>query len=113
MQAGRLRHQVTIKYKETTQNDLGEEVIVWTDLVTVWAGVEPLRGREYMDSRQAQADVDTRIRMRYQEGVTVRPSHRVYFGSRVYEVISVIDPQERNRDLQLMCREHVEESEVS
>lgn len=113
MQAGRLRHRVTIKYKATTQNALGEEVILWTELDTVWASVEPLRGREYMDSRQAQADVDTRVRIRYQEGITVRPSQRVYFGDRVFEIVSVIDVWERNREMQLMCREHIEEGGAS
>lgn len=113
MQAGRLRHRVTIKYKVSTPNALGEEVVIWTDLDTVWASVEPLRGREYMDSRQAQADVDTRIRMRYQDGIAIRPSMRIYFGSRVFEIVSVINVWEKRRELQVMCREHIEESEVS
>lgn len=113
MQAGKLRHRVTIKYKVATLNDLSEEVVVWTPLDEVWAAVEPLRGREYLDSRQAQADVDTRIRIRYQDGITILPSMRIYFGDRVFEIVSVINVWERNKDLQIMCREHIEESEVS
>ncbi|MBI9042922.1 MAG: phage head closure protein [Anaerolineaceae bacterium] len=108
MQAGMLRHRITIKYKEATQDaTYNEEQVSWTTLVTVWASVEPLQGREFLDAKQVQAEVSTRIRMRYLG--TVRPTMRVYFGSRVFEVLAVIDVRTRYREMQLMCVERIED----
>ena len=78
---------------------LGIFVAVW-----VWAAIEPLRGREWLETRMVQADVDTRIRIRYLS--TVTPSMRVLWGTRVFEIIAPpIHLQERKRETHLMCRE--------
>lgn len=103
MRAGRLRHRVTIQEKSVTRDDYGAETITWTDVATVWASVEPLRGDEFLAMDRRGADVTTRIVMRYYDGVA--PEMRVSWGSHTYDVRSVIDVEERHRELQLMCRE--------
>lgn len=105
MRAGDLRHRVTIQYAVETQNSYGEPVASWQDVATVWAAVEPLRGREYFDAQATQARVDHRIRIRYRAGIT--PRMRVLFGSRVFEIQAVIEPESRRRELHLMCEEAV------
>ena len=106
MRAGWLRKRVTIQEKRADRDPFGAERIIWVNVATVWAGVEPLRGREYLEAKQMQADVSTRIRMRYRSGVT--PEMRVLYDGRTYEIESVIDVLERGRELNLMCREIVE-----
>jgi len=103
MRAGRLRQRVTIQGKVVTQDTYGAEEITWTDVVTVWAAVEPLRGREFLEAQREGAEVTTRIVMRYRASVT--PEMRVVFGDHTYDVLSVIQVEERRRELQLMCRE--------
>lgn len=107
MRAGRLRKRVTIQQKTTpvTQNTYGEEAPVWETVATVWASVEPLRGREFLEARREGAEVTTRIVMRYQSGIA--PEMRATYDGHTYDVLSVIDPEERHRELQLMCREVV------
>ena len=56
MQAGRLRHRITINQKVVARNDFGEEIITWTEVGTFWGSVEPLQGRELLEARQAIAD---------------------------------------------------------
>lgn len=102
MQAGRLRHRLIIKQATEAQNTYGEVTRTWATLDTVWGSVEPLAGREYMDSKQVQATMSTRIRMRYRGDVT--PSMRVCWGSHTYDVQDVIH-DERRRELQLMAAE--------
>ncbi len=103
MRAGPLRQRVTIQDKSVSQNTYGEEVITWTDFATVWAAVEPLRGREFLEGRQITAEVSTRIRIRYRSGIA--PEMRVEFGSKVYDVHSIIHIEEREREIHLMCQE--------
>jgi SPP1 family predicted phage head-tail adaptor len=103
MRAGPLRQRVTIKDKSVSQNSYGEEVITWNDVDTVWAAVEPLRGREFLEGKQITAEVSTRIRIRYRSGIT--PEMQVVFGSITYDIHSIIHIEEREREIHLMCQE--------
>jgi len=105
MRAGHLRHRVRIERKVVTRNSYHEEIVTWRLVGEVWGSVEPLRGREFFESKQQQAEVDTRVRMRFRRGVL--PTMRVCWDGHVYDVESVIRPFERNREMQLMCREVV------
>lgn len=99
------RHRVTIQELRDGQDESGQPFHEWQDVATVWAAVEPLRGREYFEAHQVQAEVTTRIRIRYRPGI--RPDMRVLYGGRVFNITAIIDPEERHRELQLMCREVV------
>lgn len=102
MQAGRLRHQVVIQSKTVTGRDAkGGEVVTWTTFATVQADVVPLRGREYLAVRQAQAELQVRVVMRYIPGVT--PEMRLVHGTTIYDIADVIDVDGRRRTLELMC----------
>lgn len=105
MRAGTLRQRVTIQDKSVVRDTYGAETITWTEVATVWAAVEPLQGREYLEARQTTAEVSTRIRIRYRSGIT--PEMRVEFGTRVYEILAVIDVKELDREIHLMSREFV------
>jgi SPP1 family predicted phage head-tail adaptor len=103
MQAGKLRHRITIQEPVTARNGYGEAITTWTAVATVWASVEPLSGREFFAAEHVQSEVTHRVRMRWQSGIT--PDMRVLFGGRVLKVEAVINYGERRTDLQLMCQE--------
>jgi SPP1 family predicted phage head-tail adaptor len=105
MQAGRLRHRVTVQRATDSIDQYGDQTPTWTSLGTVWASVEPLSGREYFAAAQMQSEVSTRIVIRPISGVTLTPKDRVKFGSRYFDIQSVINRDERNRELQLLCVE--------
>lgn len=105
MRSGKLRHRITIQRPIETQGPTGEMAVVWSDFADVAASVEPLRGREFWAAKEMQAQVSTRIRIRYLEGVT--PKMQVLFGTRSYLIESVINPEFRNIEMQLMCTEVV------
>jgi SPP1 family predicted phage head-tail adaptor len=108
VKGGRLRERVTFQRRGTKRNDFGEET-TWRDITTVWAGIEPLAGREYFTALQVQSDVSTRIVCRYSSELSdVTPKDRIKHGSTVYDVRSVIDRQNRHRDLEFMCTLHVD-----
>ncbi len=104
MKAGELRERVTIQEKGTVTRDAtGAEVITWSDVATVWADVSPLLGREFLEGRMAEAEVTTRIRIRYRDGID--PAMRVVHRSSTYDIVSVQHVRSRKQELVLMCRE--------
>lgn len=105
MQAGRLRHRVVIQQATESQNGFGEVTRSWSTYATVWAAVEPLQGQEFLDGRQLEAAVDTRIRIRHRSGVTQRM--RATWSGHTYDVQSVIADATNRRQMLLMCREVV------
>ena len=105
MRAGELRHRVTIQQKIVTRDTFGGEVVTWADVATVWAAVEPLRGREFLDAKQIQAETAYRVRMRYRSDVDT--DMRIVWDSRTLEITAVLDVDGRGRELELMCREVV------
>ena len=105
--AGKLRHRIAIQRKTVEKNTYGEEVVVFVDRIQTWASIEPLSGREYYQANQTQSSVDHRISMRYQSGI--QTYDRVKFKSgetvRYFDILSVINLEERNITLELMCKE--------
>lgn len=105
MNIGKLRHRITIQKQVNETNDYGAVVTKWRTLATVWADVRPISGREYFSAQQVQSEITTQIWLRHLDGVL--PTMRVKFGSRTLEIVSVLNTQERNISLQLMCKEIV------
>lgn len=105
MRAGELRHRITIQQKTVVRDTYGGETVTWTNTATVWAAVEPLSGREYFSAQQVQAEVNHRIRIRYRAGITT--TMRVLWGTRVFDILAIINLQERGREIHLMCKEVV------
>jgi SPP1 family predicted phage head-tail adaptor len=104
MQAGRLRHRVTIQQEAVIKGALGGQAKSWVDVVTVWEAVEPIRGREFFAAQQVNSEVTHRVTIRYRTGVTAKM--RLVFQGRVLDISAPpIDVEERHRDLQLMCIE--------
>lgn len=106
MNAGELRERVTIERESESRSDSGEVLMTYTPVATVWAAVEPLRGREYFDAQRVQAEVNHRIRIRYRDGI--EPKMRVSMATgRTFDIESAINVRGRDEELHLMCREVV------
>lgn len=111
MKAGQLRELVKIQSPSSTQDEYGYSGSAWSDVFTTGSGythasVQPVNGREYFSGREMQNPVTHRVRMRFQSGVI--PKMRVLVGgSRILQIESVINVDERDRELVLMCKELV------
>ena len=53
MEAGKLRHRITIKRKLVTRDSFGEETVTLSAGDAVWASVEPMRGQEFIEAQKA------------------------------------------------------------
>ena len=105
MRAGRLNHLVIIQQATEVQDTTGQAVKSWATFATVWAGVEPLKGREFLETPQINAETTTRIRIRKLNGVTQKM--RVSWDSRIYNINAILHINERQREMHLMCSEGV------
>lgn len=105
MTAGRMRKRVTIQRLERTDDGYGGIVETWVDVATVWAAVEPLTGRERYEAQQVQSDLSHKVTMRYRPGIM--PQMRLVLKDRPLDIVAVINVEERNRWLELLCREVV------
>lgn len=105
MSSGRRDKLVTFKRRGTTQDAAGQVIETWTEIETVWASIEPIAGREYFNASGERAEVTHRLGVVY--GPSLAPRDRAEYGARVFDIKSVINVRELNRDLELMCTEHV------
>ena len=106
MQSGRLRHRVIIQIPARTKNAFDEWTESWQTWATVWASIEPLRGKRYFDAKQANSEVEGIIRIRYRDGIL--PTMRVMYGSRIFRIISIIHPKEQRQELNIFYKESLD-----
>lgn len=105
MRAGDLRNRIELQGKTVATSSRGAEVIAWTCLAVLWASVEPMTGREFMEQKQEQGEINLRIRIRYRPDT--KPAMRVKWGDRVFDIQSVTNTGERQRETVLFVREVV------
>jgi len=99
----KLRHRVIIQQNQPTINAFGEETEQWVDVATVWAAVEPIKGREFFAAQKENAETTARISIRYRTGILA--DMRILYGNKIFEINAIIDVEERHIELQLMCQE--------
>lgn len=103
MKAGSLRHLVTIEKPSRSQNGYGETVIAWSDAATVWAAIYPVSANESLKEGQVTHEITHEVRMRHTP--EAKPDRRIRFGSRTFEIKSVLNLGERGIELKLLCQE--------
>lgn len=108
MRSGRLRHVVTIENYTTVDDEYGQPTQTWATFAdSIRAGIEPQKGEERFMSQQRQSSTTHRVIIRYLAGV--EPEMRIVFGSRIFAIKEILNPQERNRELHLMCEEGLQD----
>ena len=104
-QIGRLRHKVLNQADSGSRDAHNQVTPSWSTISdgTVWANVEPLNGRSLVEAQSIETEVTHRVTIRYLS--TVSAKHRIVHDSRNLQIISVINVDERDWILQLMCKE--------
>lgn len=100
---GSYRHIISFEKISEIQNEYGEVKKDWTTIFTTRASIRPISGREFYQAETVNSEVTHKVNLRYREGI--KADMRIKFGERVFEIISVINFEERNIELQLLCKE--------
>jgi len=104
---GALDQRVTLQSRSVVVDAVGQETITWTDVATVWAEVEQLRGRELFAAAGTVYENTTRVRIRHRTDVLA--TWRVVHGSVKMDITAVIDVGGRKDITELMCLEGVKD----
>lgn len=95
--AGKLRHRVTIQSLTDVVTASGATSETWVTVVTVWASVEYVRGREILRGHVIHGDSTHLITLRHRAGITRK--HRILWGVRVFDIIDIDNPEQLNVDM--------------
>lgn len=100
---GELRHRITFQEPIKMPDGYKGHTVIWQDVITLWASIEPLSGREYFYAHQIKAEITHRVKTRY--GINVTTEMRIKYGERHFKIESILDIGERHELLEMLCRE--------
>lgn len=105
MRSGNLRHKIDLLRPVTESDGMGGQIETWETYATVWAGIWPLKANEQIEAFKTEMKVTHKVLMRYLSGVS--GDMKIRFGTREFEIVSIINPDERDISLTLLCEEIV------
>lgn len=100
---GRLRRRLTLEAANRTPDGGGGAIETWAVIAQVWGDIRTKGGGEAVDADALSGHISHEITLRYRTGVV--PAMRLASGSRRFEIVAVIDIDERNRWLKCLCVE--------
>lgn len=103
MRTGLMRRKVTIRAMTRTSDGMGGYTETPTDITGINAQIYPLEGREQVEAMQTGMQRPHRIVMRYREGMT--GAKTLVYGTRTFDIKSLVDPEERHRELHILAEE--------
>ena len=106
MDIGRTNKRITFCRYEEKENALLQSEQALVEVKTVWASVEPTRGREYQEAQRIRPELTYKITTRYHKEVT--PDMFIKFKNRFFEIKSIINVREENKMLEIICTEKIE-----
>jgi SPP1 family predicted phage head-tail adaptor len=100
---GKLRTELAVEDVIATGDGAGGVTETWIEVATLFAHVEPVRARARFGADQHQVDITHRITIRHRHGIERRMRFRNRH--RIFEIMSMIDPDETGRYLVFETRE--------
>jgi SPP1 family predicted phage head-tail adaptor len=97
--AGSMRDTITIQVETRTADGAGGFTKSFATDFTAKAYVKPLRGQDPFMQGQITETVFVDFVIRYRSDKTVTPAKRISYKSNIYNIISSINLEERNRYL--------------
>ena len=76
---------------------------VFVTAATVWAAIWPVSASEVVQANAPVMVVSHRIRIRYRS--VMKASWRIKFGNRYFNIVSIINPNQEGRILDIMVKE--------
>jgi SPP1 family predicted phage head-tail adaptor len=103
LNAGKLKHRITIQQGIITEGELDQQLEEWVDFKSVRCMIKTLQGREYVAASATQSERTYRFVMRYTKGIN--SFMRIVYDERVFNIDSVINDDEENKTLTVIAKE--------
>jgi SPP1 family predicted phage head-tail adaptor len=103
MNLGSLNKRILFQSIVKTTDGMGGFTYTWKDEVTCWAAIWPLSASEAVRDMQIMMLITHKIRIRFRS--EMYPSWRIKFGDRYFSIVSIVNPNEAGKTLDLLCKE--------
>lgn len=97
---GALRHEFSLQAATPVSDGLGGHVPSWSEIASLFGLVEPVSASSVAGAGQTLETVTHRITLRSRDDI--RSGMRLVKGTRVFDIVTVHDPDESGR--YLVCR---------
>lgn len=98
-----LRRRLVLEQMQRVPDDGGGFTESWIQIATLFANIRPVSAGEKVENDRLAGRVTHEIMLRYRANVA--PAMRFGSGPRAYEILAVIDVEERRRWLKCLCEE--------
>lgn len=100
-----MRHTISVQTNTDSRDAYGGITNSWATTFTTRASINEVRGGERVGSGQTAADKFLKIVFRVDPSNPVSPQNRILFGSRVFDIESIVDFEERGHFYEAMVIE--------
>lgn len=100
---GRRRYEFALQQASRTSDGMGGHTESWTTVAIVFAGIEPVAAKSAFGADQRLETVTHRITIRARDDV--RSGMRFVKSGRIFEILTIHDPDETGRYLVCATRE--------
>lgn len=105
MQAGKLRHRVAIQSFTEAADASGQVINSFSTIANVWARVTPKSGSEFTNEGVSKIQTVYEVEIRYTGDLNT--TYRLLHNTKTLNITSVLDIDDRNRKMILLCIEDV------
>ncbi|AOY76915.1 phage head closure protein [Clostridium formicaceticum] len=111
MNVGKLNKRIKFLKFEKVQDGAGgfldnwETEEGWKEIASVWANIRPLKGREFEQAQQGQAEVTHKVIIRYRKDID--KSMIIKLNNRRFDISYIMNIDEENKYLELQCLESI------
>lgn len=105
MRSGTLRHRIIIQGSTEVEDGMGGFATVWADKLEMWVAIWPLTAKERLDAMKLELQLTHKIRGRYRSEIMAKD--RIKFGTRIFNIVSLINKDERNVQLDMLALEDI------
>jgi SPP1 family predicted phage head-tail adaptor len=102
--SGELRKVVQLVQRNSAQDATGQAT-GYTSYATVHAKIEEANANEVFKAQQYTSEVSHLVTIRYTRAITPKSMDRVLYGTRTFDIKSIVNPEERNIEWHLLCLE--------
>ncbi|MDR2173657.1 MAG: phage head closure protein [Burkholderiales bacterium] len=97
-----MRSRVVIQRGVSDKTDkFGQPVVTWEDVVTVWANIRYLNGKEFLTAGTEVSAATVSVRIRYRTDITA--DMRVLIGDAILNIKAVLPDEAKREHVDLVC----------
>lgn len=101
--ASKLRHRLVLQKPVYARDEIGGTFVTWQNAASLWASIDPLRGDEKFNNQKLESRRFFKVFTRYRADIA--PDLRFRKGTRTLLIRSVLNVDEENQTLEVICEE--------